>query len=144
MRVFLFGHGLVTKPCLTLVTVAHQAPLCVGFPRPEYCSRLPFPSPGDLPNPGIKPASPALAGGFFTTEPPGKPKYVAKVWKRLGHAQATLRRRKRGPPTGLTPAPATDSSTLAWRIPWTEGSGGLQSKGSKRVRHGLVTKQLVI
>ena len=35
--------------------------------------RLPFPSPGDLPNLGIEPASPALAGGFFTTEPPGKP-----------------------------------------------------------------------
>ena len=53
-------------------TVAHQAPLSLGFPRQEYWSELPFPSPGDLPNPGIKPASPALAGGFFTTEPPGK------------------------------------------------------------------------
>ena len=45
----------------------------MGFPRQEYWSGLPFPSPGDLPNPGIKPASLALAGGFFTTEPPGKP-----------------------------------------------------------------------
>ena len=47
----------------------------MGFPRQEYSSGLPFPSPGDLPNPGIKltsPVSPALAGGFFTTEPPGK------------------------------------------------------------------------
>ena len=44
----------------------------MGFPRQEYWSGFPFPSPGDLPNPGIKPASPALAGGFFTTEPPGK------------------------------------------------------------------------
>ena len=45
------------------------------FSRQEYWSGLPFPSPGDLPHPGIKPASPAslaLAGGFFTTEPPGK------------------------------------------------------------------------
>ena len=53
-------------------TVARQAPLSMGFPRQEYWSRLPFPSPGDLPDPGIKPASfasPALTGIFFTTEP---------------------------------------------------------------------------
>ena len=43
------------------------------FPRQEYWSKLPFPSPGDLPDPGIEPGSPALAGGFFTTGPPGKP-----------------------------------------------------------------------
>ena len=54
-------------------TVAHQAPLSVGFARQEYWSWLPFPSPGDLPNLEIKPASPALAGGFFTTEPSEKP-----------------------------------------------------------------------
>ena len=47
-------------------------PLSMGFPRQEYWSGLPFPSPGDLPDPGIDPVSPALAGGFFTTEPPGK------------------------------------------------------------------------
>ena len=41
----------------------------MGFPRQEYWSGLPFPSPGDLPDPGIKPMSPALAGGFFTVEP---------------------------------------------------------------------------
>ena len=73
-------------------TVAHQAPLSMEFSRQEYWSRLPsptpgdvphlgtelmsalpFPTPGDLPDPGIKPGSPALAGRFFTTEPPGKP-----------------------------------------------------------------------
>jgi len=43
------------------------------FPRPEYWSGVPFPSPGGLPNPGIEPASPELAGGFFTTEPSEKP-----------------------------------------------------------------------
>jgi len=51
-------------------TVACQAPLSVGFSRQEYWSGLPFPPPGDLPNPGIEPispVSPALAGGFFTT-----------------------------------------------------------------------------
>ena len=54
-------------------TVAYQAPLSMGFPKQEYWSGLPFPSPRDLPDPGIEPMSPALAGGFFTTEPPGKP-----------------------------------------------------------------------
>ena len=49
-------------------TVAHQAPLSMEFPRQEYYSELPFPPPGDLPNPGIQsPVAPALAGGFFTT-----------------------------------------------------------------------------
>ena len=56
-------------------TLAHQAPLSMGFFRKEYQIGLPFPSPGDLPNPGIKPTSPALASGFFTTEPPGKPTF---------------------------------------------------------------------
>ena len=54
-------------------TVAHQPPLSMEFSRQAYWSRLPFPPPGDLPHPGIEPAPPALAGGFFTTEPPGKP-----------------------------------------------------------------------
>ena len=45
----------------------------MGFPRQEYWSGLPFPPPGDLPDPGIEPTSPALAGGVFITEPPGKP-----------------------------------------------------------------------
>ena len=55
--------SLVIKSCLTLYntwTVACQAPLSMGFPRQEYWSGLPFPSPGDLPDPGIKPMSPAL------------------------------------------------------------------------------------
>ena len=52
-------------------TVAHQAPLSMGLPRHEDWSGLPFASPGDFPNPGVKPTSPASAGGFFTTEPPG-------------------------------------------------------------------------
>ena len=61
---------------MTPWTVAHQAPLSMGFSREEYWSGLPFPPPGDLPDPGIEPmspVSPALAGGCFTTEPPGKP-----------------------------------------------------------------------
>ena len=47
----------------------------MGFPGQEYWSGLPFPSAEDLPKPGVEPRSPALAGGFFTIEPPGKPIY---------------------------------------------------------------------
>ena len=69
-------HGQL---CLTLCDpVVHQAPLSMRFPRQEYWSGLPFPSTGDLPDPGIElisPASPALAGRFFTTEPLGKFRY---------------------------------------------------------------------
>jgi len=58
------------------LTVAHQDPLSMLFSRQEYWSGLPFPPPGDLPDPGIEstsPASPAQASRFFTTEPSGKP-----------------------------------------------------------------------
>ena len=61
----------------TLWTVALQAPLSMGFPRQKYWSGLPFPPPGDLPDSGIEhvsPVSPALAGGFFTIEPPESPR----------------------------------------------------------------------
>ena len=54
-------------------TVAYQAPLTMGFSRQEYWSGLPFPSLGDLPNPGIKPRSPTLQADALTSEPPGKP-----------------------------------------------------------------------
>ena len=56
----------------TLWTVACQAPLSMGSSRQEYWSGLLLPTPKDLPNPGIEPVPPALAGGFFTTEPSGK------------------------------------------------------------------------
>ena len=58
---------------VTLWTVAHQAALSVGFPRQEHWSGLLFSALGDLLDPGIKPVSPALAGRFLITEPPGKP-----------------------------------------------------------------------
>ena len=60
-------------PFVTLWTVACQAPLSMEFCRQEYWSRLPFSPPGDLPDPGIELKSPVSSGGFFTTEPPGKP-----------------------------------------------------------------------
>ena len=61
--------------CLTLCDPmdCSEASLPMGFSRQKYWSGLPCPFPGDLPSPGIKPASPALAGRIFTTEPPGKP-----------------------------------------------------------------------
>ena len=62
----------------TLWTVGHQAPLSMGFFRQEYWSGLPCPPPGDLPDPGMEPASPSLADGFFTTEPSGKP--ISSIW----------------------------------------------------------------
>jgi len=69
----LFSDQVVSDSFATPWSVAHQVPLSMGFPRQEYWSGLPFPSPGDLPDLGIEPTSPALAGGFFTNEPPGKP-----------------------------------------------------------------------
>ena len=63
--------------------VARQASLSMGFSRREYWSGLPFPSPEDLPNPGIKPRSPALQADSLPAEPPGKPNWY------LGHAQSS-------------------------------------------------------
>ena len=68
----LFGHYVMTSSFDTLWTIACQAPLSMELPRQQHWIGLPFPSPGDLPDPGIKPSSPLLAGRFFTTEPQGK------------------------------------------------------------------------
>ena len=71
----------VAQSCPTLCnpwTVAYQAPLSMGFSRQECWSGLPFPSPGDLPDPGIKPWSPALRADALPSEPPGKPELLNK------------------------------------------------------------------
>ena len=68
----LFSRTVVPSSFETLWTVACPAPLCMGSSWQECWRGLPFPSPRNLPYPGIEPMSPALAGGFFTTEPPGK------------------------------------------------------------------------
>ena len=63
-------------PFVTSWTVAHQAPVSMGFSRQEHCSGLPFPSPGDLPNPATEPVSltsSALEARFFTAQPLRKP-----------------------------------------------------------------------
>ena len=64
------SHFTHVQLFVTQWTVAYQAPVTMGFSRPEYWSGVPFPTPGALPNPGIEPVSlmsPALVGGFFTT-----------------------------------------------------------------------------
>ena len=77
-----FVGVLVAKSCPTLATpwtVACQAPLSMGFSRQEYWSGVPLPSPGDLPDPGIKPGSPALQADSLPTELLGKPLYPLKL-----------------------------------------------------------------
>ena len=64
----MFSRSVVSDSAIPR-TVAHQAPLSVGFSRQKYWSGVPFPYPGDPPDPGSEPASPALAGKFFTAEP---------------------------------------------------------------------------
>ena len=62
--------------------VAHQAPPSLGFSRQEYWSGLPIPSPGDLPDPGIEPRSPALQADALISEPPEKPYYICESVKK--------------------------------------------------------------
>ena len=85
------SHSVVSDSFETPLTIAHQAPLSMGFSKPEYWSGLPFPSPGDLANPGIEPGSPALEADFLPSESLGKPltltivlvKVENKNWKEL-------------------------------------------------------------
>ena len=64
-------------------TIAHQAPLSIGFPRQEYQSGLPFPSPEDLPDPGMEPASPALLGHSLPLSHQGSPNWWCRILKLL-------------------------------------------------------------
>ena len=80
---------LVAHSCVWLSvtpqTAVLQAPLLMGFFRQEYWSGLPFPTPGDLPNPGIESVAPALASGFFNTEPPWK--VLSCYWRKGSNKQ---------------------------------------------------------
>ena len=90
------NHGLcmLTQMCQILCkSMDCSPPGSMGFSRQEYWSRLPFPSPRDLPDPGIKPASlasPALAGGFFTTIPPGKLQLISPKYCYVLNSEITL------------------------------------------------------
>ena len=80
---------LFATPC----TVAHQAPPSMGFSRQEYWSGLPFPSPGDLPDPEIEPRSPAFQADALTSEPPGKPyllKAQPKCYQKFGFPKCLI------------------------------------------------------
>ena len=73
MLLLLFSYKVMSDIFVTPWAVAHQAALSMGLPRQEYWSGSLCPSPGNLPNIGVKSTSSALAGRFFTTEPPRKP-----------------------------------------------------------------------
>ena len=81
----MIGHFSRVQLFVILWTVAHQAPLSMGFSRQEYWSRLPFLPPGDLPNPGINMVltSHALAGGFFATTATWEYLYPTVLWSLL-------------------------------------------------------------
>ena len=137
-------------------TVACQAPQFMGFSRQEYWSGFPCPSPGDLSDPGIEPlslASPALAGGFFTTsttcgEGNGTPFQYSCLenpgdggaWRAAVHG-VTEGRTWLSNFTftfhfhALEKEMATHSNVLAWRIPGTAEPGGLPSMGLHRIGH---------
>ena len=68
---------------VTLWTVTHQGPLSIGFFSKNTKNGMPFPPPGGLPDPGMELMSPALAGGFFTTKPPGKTYFHLKCLKQI-------------------------------------------------------------
>ena len=110
---------------MTPWTVAHKAPLFMEFSRQEYWSGLPFPSPEDLPDPGIEPRSQKdHTKSYF----PG-----GSVVKNLPIMQET-QVQSLGQEDPLEKEMATHSSILAWRITSTEEPGGLQSMGSQRIR----------
>ena len=73
------SHSVMSDSFVTPWTVAHQDPLSVGFSRQEYWSELLFPSPGNLPDPGIKPKPSALQADSLSSEAPGKPKTEYKL-----------------------------------------------------------------
>ena len=117
--------------------VTCQAPLSMEFSRQEYWSGLPFPSPGDLPDPGVNPGLPHcmyIAG--FWSEPPGKP----SVAKNLPVMQET-RVWSLGQEDPLEKRKAIHPNIFAWETLWTEEPGGGQSLGLPRVRCDLATKQ---
>ena len=96
-------------------TIAYQALRSMGLSRQECWSGLPFPSPGDLPDPGIEPATAQTV------------KHLPTMWE--------TRVQSLGWEDLLGKGMATHSSILAWKIPWMEEPGGLQSKGSQRAGH---------
>ena len=103
------SHFSCIRLFATLWTAACQAPLSVGFSRQEYWSGLPGPPPGVLPDSGIEPTSPALTGGFFTTEPlrtklPAMAATAGRQW-RWGYGCWDLKSKQGVPGPGDSPFP---------------------------------------
>ena len=130
-----------------------QTPLSMEFSRQEYCSGLSFPTPKDLPDSGIEPASPAsleLAAGFFTTSATWEAGNICRpfwlpglpCWLRWWRIYLTMWESwvlSLGQEDPLEKGMATHSSILVWRIQWAEEPGGLQSMGWQRVGHDWAT-----
>ena len=106
-------------------TAAHQVSLSMGFPRQEYWNELAFPPPGDLPDPGVKPASP----GKHTDKRGRGHRDPASVNNWETWVQSL------GWEDPLEKEMVTHSRILAWRISWREEPGRLQFMGWQRVRH---------
>ena len=118
--------------CDPMDYIADLAPLSMGFSRQEYWSVLPFPSSGDLPDPGIEPGSPATQADSLLSELPGKPYGGSVVGNRSTIQETQVQ--SLGWEDSLKEEMAIHCSILAWEIPWTEQSGGLQTTGSQRVK----------
>ena len=163
--VYLYEVKLLSRVRLFVTpwTIAHQVPPFMKISWQEYWSGLPFPSPGVLPDPGIKPGSPALQADAFMSKPPRKPVYMYKYALSLNihlysrwnivfwticdlfpfHPKYSCKSKDSifscmyvcvyGEGNG-TPLQYT-----CWKIPWTEEPGRLQSMGSLRVGHDWVT-----
>ena len=112
----------------TLWTVAHQAPPSMGFSRQEYWSGLPFPSPGDLPDPGVEPRSPTLQVDALTSEPPGKPHYNMELDIKLGGSKQLHRE------VETTGVGSSKKKEIAWSQPETMG-GPMMARGEGAAMH---------
>ena len=108
-------------------TVAHQAPPSMGFSRQECWSGLPFPSPGDLPDPGIKPGSPTLQADTLPSEPPGKPA-MWETWFNSWVGKIPWRREQLTTPV-FWPGESRGQKSLAGYSPW----GHKESDTTKRL-----------
>ena len=146
---------LVTESCLTLCpswTVTHQAPLSMEFSRQEYWSWLPFPSPGNLPDPGIEPRSPAFTGRFFFTtraswEVPSLPIYLVyfssmlchesdtRLWKTTRQTQVPGKKVVEGSSSGLKLPGLCLGFITYWLPRWHNGKeSACQCRRCKRCR----------
>ena len=96
---------LVTYDSATLWTIAHQAPMSMGFSRQDYWSRLPSPLPGNLPDPGIEPASPVFPALQVYSLPAGA---IREAWYCIGCAQSLL------PPQAVPPKLVVSAVSLPW------------------------------